>query len=108
MTVQSDVIKVLIEQDKYASVTHFLKKIIHFRKRNSRLTIEKENVAKWKFPASSSNSSKMSVQFLSFSIYNSANNALLYSAFLLFKRRTDDYNKVDLISKMSIQGMVSS
>lgn len=50
----------------------------------------------------------MSVQFISFSIYNSANNALLYSAFLLFKRRTDDYNKVDLISKMSIQGMVSS
>lgn len=26
LTVQSDVIKVLIEQDKYASVTHFLKK----------------------------------------------------------------------------------
>ena len=32
---------------------------------------------------------------------------LLYSAFLLFKRDPDDYNKVDLMPKMNIQGMES-
>ena len=31
----------------------------------------------------------------------------LNSAFLLFKRNPDGYNKVDLMSKMSIQGMES-
>ena len=49
-------------QDKYASVIHLLKKI-HFRKRDSKLTIEEGSEAKHKFPASSSNSGEMSLYF---------------------------------------------
>lgn len=57
-----------MEQDKCASVTHLLKKI-HFRKRDSKLTIEEGSEAKHKFPASSSNSGEMSI-FLHFSSAN--------------------------------------
>lgn len=50
LTIQSDVINVLMQQVKYSSVTHFLKK-----KKN------RESVAKCKFLSSSSNSSEMSL-----------------------------------------------
>ena len=49
-TVQSSIVKVLVEQEKYASMTHLLKKKKnHLGKRDSKLAIEEGSEANTSF-----------------------------------------------------------